>query len=136
MTMTTIQIQSNLSFDTLLESLQQLSAEELAELTQHSARLHAQRRASNLSEAETELLIKINSGIVPPKIQARCEKLTHKQRNSFLTSQEQDELAALIDEIEELNARRIGYILQLANLREVSLNELMHSLELKPLSYG
>jgi hypothetical protein len=65
-TMTTIQIQSNLPFDTLLESLQQLSVEELAELTQHSARLHAQRRASNLSEAEAELLIKINSGIVPP----------------------------------------------------------------------
>jgi hypothetical protein len=65
--MTTIQIQSNLPFDTLLESLQQLSVEELAELTQHSARLHAQRRASNLSEAEAELLIKINSGIVPPQ---------------------------------------------------------------------
>jgi hypothetical protein len=72
----------------------------------------------------------------PPKTQARCEKLTDKQRNSFLTSQEQDELAALIDEIEELNARRTGYILQLANLREVSLNELMQLLELKPLSYG
>jgi hypothetical protein len=135
-TMTTIQIQSTLPFDTLLESLEQLSAEELADLTQHSARLHAQRKASSLSEAEAELLIKINSGIVPPQIQARCATLTDKQHNSFLTSQEQDELAALIDEIEELNARRTGYILQLANLREVSLNELMQSLELKPLSYG
>lgn len=134
--MTTIQIQSNLPFDTLLESLQQLSAEELAELTQHSARLHAQRRASNLSETEVDLLGRINRGIVPPEIQARCATLTDKQRRSVLTPQEEMELTALIDEIEELNASRSGYILQLANLRGVSMEELMQSLEIKPLSYG
>ena len=132
--MTTIQLQ--LPFDALLSSLQQLNAEELAELAQHAARLGARRRAPSLSQAETDLLLKINQGIVPPETHRRCAELTKKQRARGLSDQEQAELMALVDEIELLNARRLGYLVELANIRQVSLDDLMASLQIKPLTYG
>jgi hypothetical protein len=132
--MSTIQLE--LPFDTLLSSLQQLNAEELTELAQHAARLGARRRAPSLTQAETDLLLKINQGIVPPATQRRCAELTKKQRAGGLSDQEQAELMTLVDEIELLNARRLGYLVELANIRQISVDELMASLQLKPLTYG
>ena len=131
--MTTIQLQ--LPFDALLNSLQQLTAEELAELAQHAARLGARRRAPSLSQAETDLLLKINQG-VPSEIHRRCAGLTKKQRGRGLSDQEQAELMAVVEKIELLNAQRLGYFVELANIRQVSLDDLMASLQIKPLTYG
>lgn len=133
--MTTIQIKSQLAFDTLLESLQQLSSEELAQLTTYAARLEAQRKAPSLSEAEASLLLKINQGIVPSDVQQRCARLTKKARDGTITDEEHAELMALVDEIEQLNAQRLDYLTQLAQLRSVSLDHLMDALEITPLSY-
>ena len=133
--MTTIQVKSQLTFDTLLESLQQLSSEELAQLTTYAARLEAQRKAPNLSEAEAQLLLKINQGIVPPDVQQRCARLTAKARDGSITDEEHAELVALVDEIEQLNAQRLDYLSQLAQLRGVPLDELMDTLEITPLAY-
>ncbi|MFO7631722.1 MAG: hypothetical protein R6W76_04230 [Caldilinea sp.] len=132
--MSTIQVE--LPFDTLLNSLQQLNAEELTELAQHAARLGARRRAPNLTQAETDLLLEINQGIVSPEMHRRCAELTKKQRAGGLSDQEQAELMTLVDEIELLNARRLGYLVELANIRQISVDELMASLQIKSLTYG
>lgn len=132
--MTTIQIQ--LPFDTLLSNLPQLSAQELAQLAQHAARLQAQRRAPSLSQAETELLLASNQCVVPLKTQRRCAELTRKQPVQELSDQERAELMALVDEIEVLNARRLGYLVELAHIRQISTEELMRRLEIKPITYG
>ncbi len=134
--MTTIQVQSQLPFDTLLDSLQQLNSQELAQLAQHAARLQAQRKAPSLSEAETELLHKINQGVVPVQVKQTVSELTEKMRNETITEAEHAELMALVDEIEQLNAERLRYLVQLAHLRSMSLDELMQTLEIEPLSYG
>jgi hypothetical protein len=131
--MSTIQLE--LPFDALLRSLQQLNAEELTELTQHAARLGARRRAPSLTQAETALLLKINQGIVSPDLHRRCAELTKKQRAAGLSDQEQAELMTLVDEIELLNAQRMGYLVELANTRCVSMDELIQRLEFKPLAY-
>jgi len=132
--MTTIQLQ--LPFDTLLNSLQQLDLDELSLLTQHATRLQAQRRAPSLSQAETELLFKIGQGVVPQEIKRRCAQLTEKQRTLGLTNQEQSELMQLVDEIETLNARRLGYLAELANIRQIPVDELMNRLGIEALTYG
>lgn len=132
--MSTIQVE--LPFDTLLTSLQQLNAEELTELAQHAARLGAQHQAHSLTQAETDLLLEINQGIVSPAMDRRCAELTKKQRAAGLSDQEQAELMTLVDEIELLNARRLGYLVELANIRQISVNELMASLQIKSLTYG
>ncbi len=132
--MSTIQV--DLPFDTLLNSLQQLNAEELTELAQHAARLGARRRAPNLTQTETDLLLKISQGIVPPTTQQRCAELTKKQRAEGLSDEEQAELMTLVDEVELLNAQRLACLVELANIRQISVDELMTNLQIKPLSYG
>ena len=132
--MTTIQIP--LPFDTLLKNLPQLTAQELTQLVQHAARLQAQRRAPSLSQAETDLLLNISRCAILPATQQRCAELTRKQRIQGLVEQERDELMALVDEIEEVNARRMGYLVELAHIRQISVDELMQRLEIRPITYG
>jgi transcription initiation factor IIF auxiliary subunit len=133
--MTTIQIP--LPFDTLLKNLPQLNAQELTQLVQHAARLQAQRRAPSLSQAETDLLLNISRCAILPATQQRCAELTRRQRTQLgLVQLEQDELMALVDEIEEVNARRMGYLVELAHIRQISVDELMQRLEIRPITYG
>jgi hypothetical protein len=132
--MTMIQIQ--LPFDALLNNLPQLNAQELAQLVQHAARLQAQRRAPSLSQVETDLLLNINQCVILPVTQQRCSELTRKQRTQGLGQKEQAELLALVDEIEALNARRMGYLVELAHIRQISVDELMRRLEIRPITYG
>ena len=132
--MTTIQIP--LPFDTLLKNLPQLNAQELTQLVQHAARLQAQRRAPSLSQAETDLLLNISRCAILPATQQRCAELTRKQRTQGLVEQERDELMALVDEIEAVNATRMGYLVELAHIRQISVDELMQRLEISPITYG
>lgn len=133
--MTTITVQPKLSLTTLLNSLKQLTSNELKEIMQQTALLRARRLAPSLPQQEAQLLFKINQGIIPAETRARCAELTKKSRQDNITNEEQDELMALVDEIEMLNAKRIEYLAQLAQLRQTTLSALMGDLELKPLSY-
>ena len=132
--MTMIQIQ--LPFDTLLSYLQQLNAQELAQLVQHAARLQAQRRAPSLSQVETELLLNINQSVVPLAILQRCAELTKQQRTQRLSTKEQAELMTLVDEIELINAKRLGYLAELATIRQTTPEELMRRLGVNAITYG
>jgi hypothetical protein len=133
--MRTIQVQSQVTFDTLLDSLEQLSAIELDQITHYVVRLQAQRKYPSLSQAEADLLLKINQGIVPEQVLQHCKELSAKVRNETISPAEHEELMELVDEIEQLNAQRLEYLAQLAQLRQVSLPELMDTLEITPLSY-
>ncbi len=131
----TIQVQTQLSLTSLLDSLKQLTPNELNEVSKQTALLRARRLAPNLPQAEAELLLKINQGIIPEETRVRCAVLSGKSRQGDLTNEERSELATLVDQIELLNAERMEYLAQLAHLRKMTLSALMVDLELKPLSY-
>jgi hypothetical protein len=118
-----------------LDSLQQLSPTELDQVTNHIIRLQARRKYPSLSQAEADLLLKINQGVIPVQVHQRCKELTAKVHNESISQIEYDELVELVDEIEQLNAQRLDYLAQLAQLRQVTLTELMKTLEITPLSY-
>jgi hypothetical protein len=132
--MTTIQLQ--LPFDALLDSLQQLSADELGLLAQYAARLRAQQRTPNLSQAESRLLTEIGQCVVPMVLQTRCAELTARQRTQGLSVAEQAELMQLVDEIETVNATRLKYLVELANLWQTTLDDVIARLDIKALDYG
>jgi len=92
------------------------------------------QRAPSLPEAEAGLLQKINEGL-PPEIWRRYDELFAKRRAETLTPEEQNTLIALSDQIEELNARRIEYLVELARLRQTSLPALMQELGIKAPPY-
>ena len=134
--MTTIQVETQLSLKTLLQSLTQLSLDELQAVSKQASVLRARHFAPSLPKEEAQLLLKINQGIIPEKTSIQCAALTEKSRQGGITDEEQTRLNGLVDEIELLNAERIGYLVQLAQLRQITLPALMDKLEIKQLSYA
>jgi hypothetical protein len=73
---------------------------------------------------EAQLLRKINEGL-PAATWKRYRDLVAKRRAETLTVTEHVELISISDQIEEKNAERIGYLVELAQLRNTTLDEVM-----------
>lgn len=98
-------------------------------------RLHPFRReASPLSKAEADLLQKINLGL-SPEIWEQYHALIAKRRAETLTSQDQTRLIEISDQIEQANAHRIQYLIELASLRGTSLEAVMQELGIETSAY-
>lgn len=134
--MTTIQIQTQIPFDSLLNSLKQLNLHELEDVARTTAVLRARQLTPSLPKEEAALLSQLNEGVIPVETQKRCIVLSQKAQEGMVTEEERTELIDLVNQIEILNSKRIAYLVQLAQLRQVPLDELMRTLEIKPLSYA
>jgi hypothetical protein len=89
---------------------------------------------SHLPESEARLIEQINEGF-PPELWRRYNELVTKRRAETLTADEQAELISLSDQIEELSARRLEFLADLARLRQTSLAELMQQLGISTPQY-
>lgn len=132
--MPTIKIQAQLSQEDLLQAVEQLSLGELKEFVQDTLVIQAKHHAPSLPQNETELLLKINQGI-SPDIQKRYQNLINQKNQETLTEPEYQELLTLTDQIENHQAQRLDYLAQLAQLRQISLIDLMTQLGIKPISH-
>jgi hypothetical protein len=93
------------------------------------------RHRPHLSPEEVRLLSKINLGISSNEWE-RYHELVARRKAETLTPDEQIELIALSDRLEEVNAQRIGYLAELARLRNTSLEALIRELGLTPTADG
>ncbi len=80
-----------------------------------------------MSQAEADLLLKINEGIPAALRQPYAELIARRQAET-LTDAEYHELLQLIQQVEALQARRVAYLAELAQLRQVPLAALADSL--------
>lgn len=80
-----------------------------------------------LPHRESELLQLINQGL-PPAMWQEYHELVAQRRAEALTPETHGRLIELSDEIEKANARRVGYLFELAQMRGVSLEEVMKQL--------
>jgi hypothetical protein len=119
--------QIEIDFDDVLEGVARLESSELEQFTEKVIALRAQRRAPNLPKNEADLLQKINRGI-SPEIRQRYAELDAKLHAETITSAEQQELLKLTDQIELADAERIQDLIQLAHLRDISVDVLMAQL--------
>jgi hypothetical protein len=81
--------------------------------------------------AEMELLQVIYQG-VPNAVQQRYDELREKLHSETLSPNEHQELMEMIDVIEQYDTERLEKLIQLTKIRNVSLDELMRQLNLKP----
>lgn len=89
-----------------------------------------ERRAVGVSVvtgAEASLLQKINEGL-PERTWQRYDDLVERRRAETLTPAEHEELIAISDQIEDMNARRMAHLVELARLRGIPLVALMQEL--------
>jgi hypothetical protein len=103
-----------------------------ARLTQTQPR---QRRVPHLSPVEAQLLAKINLGLSSGEWE-RYHELVMRRKAEMLTPDEQTELIALSDRLEEANARRIECLAALARVRNTTLDALIRDLGLTPTSHA
>jgi hypothetical protein len=90
--------------------------------------------APRLPVAEAALLQEINRGLSAESWQ-RYSMLKEKRRAETLTPEEQAELISFSDQMEELNVQRMERLIQLARLRNVSVDALMDELGIKSPPY-
>jgi hypothetical protein len=125
--MTILRVEADLAPEKLLEAIDRLSTEEVAEILQRLLALKAQRTAPSLPQAESQLIDEINRGL-PDEASARYQALMGQRREGTLTPEEYRELLRLSDQAEELEAARIRALSELARLRGTSLAEVMEEL--------
>jgi SpoVK/Ycf46/Vps4 family AAA+-type ATPase len=128
--MATLSIQTKVTIDDFVEAAEQLQTAELEKLARRLLQIHARRKAPNLPQREAELLEAIaQSGSFDR--QARYHQLNRELERRALTQEEQNELRELIGLSEAQTAQRLALLIELSQLRRVSLSTLMKQLQIK-----
>ncbi|NOT57867.1 MAG: STAS/SEC14 domain-containing protein [Deltaproteobacteria bacterium] len=121
---------SQSSTEQILSAVSHLSLPELEQVFDRVLALQARRKAEHLSVAESALLMRINQGL-PPELLRRVATLRAKREDESLSDTEYEELTRLTDRTEELHAERMTALVELAQLRGVSLPALMDHLGIR-----
>lgn len=115
----------------IFQTLSSLSLSDLDQVMKQIIGLRKQKLPGVLSHVEADLLKKINTP--PPfEILQRYNYLIDLRKQEKLTDDEYQELVELTAFNENLNVKRLENLLQLAKLRNISLDDLIEQLELKP----
>jgi hypothetical protein len=123
-----------MSIDELIKAANQLNETDLDQLLHQVVVLRARRKTQLLPQEETQLLLKINQGI-PTDLRTRYQVLRKKREAETLDEREYDTLIQLSKQIEQMGAQRLEALANLAQLRQVSLLDLMQTLGIQPVSY-
>lgn len=107
-----------------------LSKQEIKAVIQALRAAMVERELPHLSAAEAALLGRINEGL-SPEDHIRLQGLEEKRRSETLTAGEHEELIALLENLELINARRIESLNELAFLKGTTLRKLIKQLGLK-----
>jgi len=131
--MATVQFKSEISIelDQLLTGVAQLDTHDLEKLLIQVRQVIAHRQNPSLPTLELELLQKINQAL-PEEIQQKYNDLSAKMRSQTITPEEHQDLLKLIDIVEKADGDRIQHLIQLSQLRNISLAELMKQLQIHP----
>lgn len=135
--MSKVQVLSQVELDTdeLLKGVARLEPEELDRFVRQVLAISAYRHTPSLSKTESELLQQINEG-VPVEVRNHYERLHQKMLDEALTDDEQTELIALSDQIEQADAERLQQLIHLAQIRQVPVERLMNDLNLRRRVYA
>ncbi len=125
--MATIEQERNVSSEHLLQEVSQLDTPNLDNFLDQVLRLRAERRAPHLSKNETKLLEMINYHR-PAEAQARFDRLISRRRANKLSQEERTELVAMTHESEMQAAERVRAVAELARLRGIPFDEMLHQL--------
>lgn len=114
----------------LLEAVKQMPLAEFDALIEKAMQSRAPAGSTRLSAEETLLLERINRSL-PIELSKRTATLIRKRQKNALTEAEHEELLKLTHEAETRDADRAAALLELANLRRMSLRALMKQMGIK-----
>jgi hypothetical protein len=119
--------QLEITTENLLNAVVQMPEKEFNRFVENARKLRTKNKNST---KEAELIYKINS-VFENFPRQRYDELNAKFESNTLSKDEYEELLGLSDKSEILNAKRLGYIAEIAKIRHQTLEEVMHSLGIK-----
>lgn len=128
------QMVSQMSVNELLKGVQQLSAEDFDLFFKKISSLRS-NSGNKDSAKEQALLEKINAGM-PLALEQRFAQLIAKRDLEMLTDAEYQELLQLTEKSEELQTKRLGYMMELAQLKGLTLPQVVKQYKLHPKPIG
>ncbi|MCC6724710.1 MAG: STAS/SEC14 domain-containing protein [Saprospiraceae bacterium] len=135
--MTTIPVQpgARAAMNEILHGVSELDTPDLENFFHQVAHLLAKRKAPSLAKREAELLLKISEGY-PVELRKKYDALASKMQDKTISPDEHREILNLTDRMEALDAKRLELLLELAQLRNISLDQLLSQLGLPPHAHG
>lgn len=134
--MENIQIQPEIDTHRLLHSMAQMPVMELENFIQEVNALIRRKKVQDKTGLDSILLDKINHTILDKKKTERYHVLSYKLEAETMTEAEHDEFMRLTTLEEKLRNQRVKYLIELSQLRAVSLPQLMITLGLKSSENG
>ncbi len=122
---------NKIELDQFIKGVAQLETADLEQVVEQVNLILAQRKVASLSQSEAELLQRINQRL-PESTQRRYNELRTKLETETMTPEEHQELLALVDIVEQVDAERLQHLIELSQLRQVALNDLIHQLSIRP----
>lgn len=122
---------NQLSTEQIMAAVAHLSLPELRQVFDRVLALQAERKAAHLPADESALLLRVNHGL-PPEIRRRITALRAMRDEESISDAEYEELTRLTDHAEEVHAERMRALVELAQLRGVSLPVLLDQLGVAP----
>ena len=119
----------------LLDNVGQLSSYEFEEFFKKIQSLRLQKMPSDSVNEEDKLLKQIKAGVLSAK-QVRFEYLIARRDARTITDQEFDELVKLTHEIEKNDVIRLKRMGKLADLKRMTLPEIVSLYNLQPMQHG
>jgi hypothetical protein len=115
----------------LLNVVVSLPKNEFENLIAKAKRLR-RKTIENQPNKEVRLIKKVNEATLSEDEHKRFYELIEKRRDENISQNELNELSLLTDKSEELNLKRLKYLVEIANIRNKSLREVMRELEIAP----
>lgn len=122
---------NQLSTEQIMAAVAHLSLPELRQVFDRVLALQAERKAAHLPADESALLLRVNHGL-PLEIRRRIAALRAMRDEESISDSEYEELTRLTDHAEEVHAERMRALVELAQLRGVSLPVLLDQLGVTP----
>jgi len=113
--------------DEILNGIAQLDKSDVEYFLKEVSNVLAQKKASNFSKREAELLLKINDSWTTDKWR-RYQSLGEKLQAETMSEKEYEEYMILVDEKQDRAISRLKNIIELAALRKVSVSVLSKEL--------
>jgi hypothetical protein len=134
--MSKIHIQTEIDTVLLLQGAARMTIQELEHFAMELNGLITRKKTKSKVRQEKRLLAKINQTILNPIQRQRYQILSKQFALEVIQPSEYAELSLLAHEDEALRNERVKYMIELSQLKAISLPQLMQELGLKPIQYG
>lgn len=128
--MTKMHVQTDNDIKSLIGGFTNMPLQDLESFIKELNALAIRKRIADKGKSDKSLLLKINRAILPEEMMERYTFLQEKMEVENLTDSEYQELLTLVNQEEKVRNRRFQYLVELSQLRTISLTELMNRLGL------